>query len=81
MNQLALPIALWGSPPPHSVTSILITLNRSVLVTGSNSGQICVWSIETDKVLYHLNIIHSYFNFNNINIFFLSLPKKEDLHR
>jgi hypothetical protein len=51
MSELILPISLWNGPPPHSVTSILLILERSVLVTGSSSGQLCIWSIETEKVL------------------------------
>jgi hypothetical protein len=49
MNQLVLPVALWAGPPPHSVTSIII-LSRSVLVTGSSSGQLCIWTIDAEKV-------------------------------
>eukprot|EP00026_Physarum_polycephalum_P000855 Phypoly_transcript_00856.p1 GENE.Phypoly_transcript_00856~~Phypoly_transcript_00856.p1 ORF type:complete len:1321 (+),score=184.89 Phypoly_transcript_00856:66-3965(+) len=48
MSQLVLPIALWAGPPPHSVTAMII-LSRSALVTGSNSGQLCIWTIDSEQ--------------------------------
>lgn len=59
MSELILPVALWNGPPPHSVTSILLLLERSVLITGSSSGQLCIWSIETEKVTPFNPIIYT----------------------
>ena len=47
---LLVPVAAWPSPPVHSITQVLVTsLERSALATGSESGQICLWCVETDE--------------------------------
>eukprot|EP01135_Chromosphaera_perkinsii_P004091 Nk52_evm10s269 gene=Nk52_evmTU10s269 len=46
MSTLVVPVTLWGpKPPSHLITAILLTQSRSCLLTASNSGQLCLWSV------------------------------------
>ncbi|XP_008828002.1 WD repeat-containing protein 72 isoform X2 [Nannospalax galili] len=39
-------VALWGrKAPPHSITAIMITDDQQTIVTGSQEGQLCLWSL------------------------------------
>lgn len=45
-SQLVVPMTLWGKiAPTHNVSSIFITKDQKIIVTGCNDGQICVWDI------------------------------------
>lgn len=84
MSELVLPIALWNGPPPHSVTSLLPLFHRSLLVTGSSSGQLCIWSIDTEKVLLSYFLSLFFFSFSwyyhdgiLICVLFIHQPNKE----
>ncbi|XP_049981794.1 WD repeat-containing protein 72 isoform X2 [Alexandromys fortis] len=42
-------VALWGrKAPPHSITAIMITDDQQTIVTGSQEGQLCLWSLSPD---------------------------------
>lgn len=43
---LLVPVAAWPTPPHHDVTALAVTsLARAAAVTGSASGQVCLWSV------------------------------------
>ncbi|KAH6929491.1 hypothetical protein HPB50_000867 [Hyalomma asiaticum] len=45
-SQLVVPMTLWGKvAPTHNVSSIFITKDQKIIVTGCNDGQLCVWDI------------------------------------
>ncbi|KAM7337306.1 hypothetical protein ACRRTK_003425 [Alexandromys fortis] len=47
-------VALWGrKAPPHSITAIMITDDQQTIVTGSQEGQLCLWSLSPDLKYYH----------------------------
>ncbi|XP_035299329.1 WD repeat-containing protein 72 isoform X1 [Cricetulus griseus] len=42
-------VALWGrKAPPHSITAIMITDDQQTIVTGSQEGQLCLWSLSPE---------------------------------
>lgn len=42
-------VALWGrKAPPHSITAIMITDDQRTIVTGSQEGQLCLWSLSPE---------------------------------
>ncbi|KAG3261896.1 WD repeat domain 72, transcript variant X1 [Ictidomys tridecemlineatus] len=42
-------VALWGkNAPPHSITAIMITDDQQTIVTGSQEGQLCLWSLSPE---------------------------------
>ncbi|NWW85756.1 WDR72 protein, partial [Rhynochetos jubatus] len=42
-------VAVWGkTAPPHSITAIMITDDQQTIVTGSQEGQICLWSLSSE---------------------------------
>eukprot|EP00045_Choanoeca_perplexa_P016001 m.209438 g.209438 ORF g.209438 m.209438 type:complete len:1171 (+) comp17141_c0_seq1:28-3540(+) len=44
---MRIPLTLWGSmAPEHEIASCLITHDRSFIVTGSTTGQLCIWSLD-----------------------------------
>ena len=50
MSTLVVPIALWSKKPPsHLITAILLCESKSTLLTASNSGQLCLWSLLYQK--------------------------------
>ncbi len=42
---LVLPVVLWDSPPSHEITSLVMTLDKRYLITGSRSGMIGIWTV------------------------------------
>ncbi|XP_077561851.1 WD repeat-containing protein Rbcn-3B isoform X3 [Haemaphysalis longicornis] len=45
-SQLVVPMTLWGKiAPTHCMSSVFITKDQKMIVTGCNDGQICVWDI------------------------------------
>ncbi|XP_074605206.1 WD repeat-containing protein Rbcn-3B isoform X2 [Brevipalpus obovatus] len=43
-SQLIIPITLWGNrPPTHCISSIYLSRDAKILVTGCNDGQLLVW--------------------------------------
>nr|XP_037279261.1 LOW QUALITY PROTEIN: WD repeat-containing protein 7-like [Rhipicephalus microplus] len=45
-SQLVVPMTLWGKvAPTHNVSSIFITKDQKIIITGCHDGQICVWDI------------------------------------
>lgn len=51
-SQLVLPMTLWGKlAPTHCMSSIFITRDQKVIVSGCNDGQICVWDIIDNKTI------------------------------
>lgn len=46
---LVVPVAIWGSgAPSHKITCLLHIPQHQLIVTGSQSGQIVVWSVSND---------------------------------
>ncbi|XP_006898314.1 PREDICTED: WD repeat-containing protein 72-like [Elephantulus edwardii] len=42
-------VALWGiKAPPHSITAIMITDDQQTIVTGSQEGQLCLWTLSPE---------------------------------
>nr|KAF6389467.1 WD repeat domain 72 [Myotis myotis] len=42
-------VTLWGKKAPsHSITTIMITDDQQTIVTGSQEGQLCLWSLSPD---------------------------------
>uniref|UniRef100_A0A8C4VW51 WD repeat domain 72 n=1 Tax=Gopherus evgoodei TaxID=1825980 RepID=A0A8C4VW51_9SAUR len=42
-------VALWGKrAPSHSITAIMITDDQQTIVTGSQEGQICLWTLSSE---------------------------------
>nr|KAF6394288.1 WD repeat domain 72 [Pipistrellus kuhlii] len=42
-------VALWGKKAPsHSITTIMITDDQQTIVTGSQEGQLCLWSLSPE---------------------------------
>ncbi|XP_008267203.3 WD repeat-containing protein 72 isoform X1 [Oryctolagus cuniculus] len=42
-------VALWGKKaPPHSITTIMMTDNQQMVVTGSQEGQLCLWNLSPE---------------------------------
>ncbi|KAK6475177.1 WD repeat-containing protein 72-like isoform X2 [Huso huso] len=42
-------LAAWGRrAPSHSITGIMITDDQQTIVTGSQEGQLCLWSLSSD---------------------------------
>ncbi|KAK1339076.1 hypothetical protein QTO34_019749 [Cnephaeus nilssonii] len=42
-------VALWGEKAPsHSITTIMITDDQQTIVTGSQEGQLCLWSLSPE---------------------------------
>lgn len=77
MTELVLPVALWNGPPLHSITSILL-LQKSTLITGSRSGQLCLWLLDIDKVWpTALMLLHNH-SFQVELTFCLFRPLRED---
>ncbi|XP_026504333.1 WD repeat-containing protein 72 [Terrapene carolina triunguis] len=49
MKTSVLAVALWGKrAPSHSITVIMITDDQQTIVTGSQEGQICLWTLSSD---------------------------------
>eukprot|EP00965_Chrysotila_dentata_P201900 6180816-Pleurochrysis_carterae.AAC.1 len=47
---LLVPVAAWPQPPVHAITHILLLPSeRSGVVTGSESGQLCLWAVERQQ--------------------------------
>ncbi|KAH8023744.1 hypothetical protein HPB51_016483 [Rhipicephalus microplus] len=45
-SQLVVPMTLWGKiAPTHCMSSVFITKDQKMIVTGCKDGQICVWDI------------------------------------
>jgi hypothetical protein len=42
---LVLPVVLWDAPPSHVITSMVLTLDKQYLITGSRSGMIGIWTV------------------------------------
>ena len=48
---LLVPVAAWPAPPQHDVSAVCTTpIARAAIVTGSSTGQLCLWSVEDN---YH----------------------------
>ncbi|XP_055328610.1 WD repeat-containing protein 7-like isoform X2 [Paramacrobiotus metropolitanus] len=48
-SSLAVPIILWGNRcPTHCISSILISPQQDVCVTGSHDGQMCLWNLKSN---------------------------------
>lgn len=42
-------VVLWGKKAPsHSITAIMITDDQATIVTGSQEGQLCLWSLSAE---------------------------------
>ncbi|KAF5925409.1 hypothetical protein HPG69_001854, partial [Diceros bicornis minor] len=42
-------VALWGKKAPlHSITAIMITDDQQTMVTGSQEGQLCLWTLSPE---------------------------------
>ncbi|XP_073067976.1 WD repeat-containing protein 72 isoform X4 [Manis javanica] len=42
-------VALWGKrAPPHTITAIMVTDDQQTIVTGSQEGQLCLWSLSPE---------------------------------
>ncbi|XP_036910566.1 WD repeat-containing protein 72 isoform X2 [Sturnira hondurensis] len=42
-------VVLWGKKAPsHSITAIMITDDQATIVTGSQEGQLCLWSLSPE---------------------------------
>lgn len=42
-------VALWGKKAPsHSITTIMITDDQQTIVTGSQEGQLCLWTLSPE---------------------------------
>ncbi|XP_053128749.1 WD repeat-containing protein 72 isoform X2 [Hemicordylus capensis] len=49
MRSSAQVVTLWGSQAPtHSITAILITEDQRTIVTGSQEGQLCLWTLSPE---------------------------------
>lgn len=49
MRSVLQAVALWGrKAPPHSITAIMITDDQQTIVTGSQEGQLCLWSLSPE---------------------------------
>ena len=51
-SKLVVPLAIWGQQPPtHCISCLEMSPDQSVLATGSNDGQICLWYVDTDMTV------------------------------
>lgn len=45
-NQLIIPLTLWGNrAPTHCISSIYLSRDLKILVTGCNDGQLLIWDL------------------------------------
>lgn len=56
-------VALWEKKAPsHSITAIMITDDQQTIVTGSQEGQLCLWSLSPELKVsenHYIRIEHS----------------------
>lgn len=45
MAELVLPVAFWNGPPTHSITCLLVSPDKTTLVTGGSNGNLCLWTL------------------------------------
>lgn len=45
MSRLVVPLVLWNAPPAHVITALVLTNDGKTLITGSQSGGICLWTV------------------------------------
>ena len=51
---LLVPVAAWPVAPRHEISALCVTTQaRSAVVTGSHTGQLCVWSVESAAAAPH----------------------------
>eukprot|EP01134_Creolimax_fragrantissima_P008500 CFRG8500T1 len=49
MPSLVIPVVTWGRRPPHhAITAIMVAKDHRAIITGSSSGQLCVWAYNPD---------------------------------
>ncbi|KAL6041424.1 hypothetical protein QOT17_024947 [Balamuthia mandrillaris] len=48
-SPLQVPVAIWDGPPTHRVTCVVVSPDGQHLITGSRSGQLCVWTLSRKK--------------------------------
>ena len=51
-SKLVVPLAIWGQQAPtHCISCLELTPDQSLLATGSNDGQICLWHVDNDMAV------------------------------
>lgn len=48
-SNLFIPVFFWHSTPEHNVTSSIISVDHERIVTGSNCGILCFWSLNSEN--------------------------------
>eukprot|EP01113_Clastostelium_recurvatum_P031289 TRINITY_DN3889_c0_g1_i3.p1 TRINITY_DN3889_c0_g1~~TRINITY_DN3889_c0_g1_i3.p1 ORF type:complete len:1460 (+),score=297.90 TRINITY_DN3889_c0_g1_i3:131-4381(+) len=49
MEGVVLPVVLWNGAPSHDISAMLVTSDRSALITGASNGNICIWALNLEK--------------------------------
>jgi hypothetical protein len=68
---LVLPVVLWDAPPSHVITSMVLTLDKQYLITGSRSGMIGIWAVaDKDAPAVRPPLLH-YFLLINFHVYLM----------